>query len=110
VSSEKESRGDYQSSSHSRRNKNFKSNYADRTLENLINIKKAEQELRGIFQQVKYYEFPIVKDSDGNVKLIGKYQPQKLMKGTLISSVPIRAPSRVAYNPIVYDKAFKNVA
>lgn len=40
VSSEKESRGDYQSSSHSRRH-NSKI-YKDRTIENLRNLKKAE--------------------------------------------------------------------
>jgi hypothetical protein len=73
----------------------------------LRNLKKAEQELRGIFQSVKYYEFPVVKDADGNIKLIGKYQPQRVSKG---STQPVRPPSRVKYNPIVYDKAFKKVA
>jgi hypothetical protein len=47
LSSEKESRGDYQSSSHSRKNRHKK--YNDRTIEHLRNLKKAEQELRGIF-------------------------------------------------------------
>lgn len=62
---------------------------------------------------MKYYEFPVVKDSEGNIKLIGKYQPQK-MKGALQvvtgGGGPVRPPSRVKYNPIVYDKAFKKVA
>lgn len=39
--------------------------------------------------------------------MIGKYQPQRIPKG---SSQLVRAPSRVKYNPIVYDKAFKKLA
>ena len=96
LSSEKESRGDYQSSSHSRKHpkKKGKSTFADRTIENLRIIKKAEQELRGIFQSVKYYEFPVVKDADGNIKLIGKYQPQKRFN-IIGGNQPIRPPSRL---------------
>lgn len=72
-SSEKESK-DQQSSSHSRKKKNGpKSIYGDRTIEHLRNVYKAEQELRGIFQSVKYYEFPVMKDQEGNIKIVGKY-------------------------------------
>ena len=38
--------------------------------------------MRGIFQSVKYYEFPVIKDADGNIKIIGKYQPQRVSKGS----------------------------
>lgn len=45
--------------------------YGDRNIENLENLRnlcKAEKELRGIFQAVKQYEFPIIKDAEGNIK------------------------------------------
>lgn len=93
-----ESKGEHQSSSHSRKK------LPDRTLENIRNLKKAEQELRGIFQSVKYYEFPVMKDADGTIKIIGKYQRSK--RGP---NLPVRPPSRLKYNPIVHDKKFKRV-
>ena len=49
----------------------------------------------------------MVKDAEGNIKVIGKYQPSNMIKGT--NHIPVRPPSRVKYNPIVYDKAFKKV-
>ena len=48
--------------------------YGDGTIEYLRSLSKAEKELRGIFS-FKQYEFPIIKDADGNIKHIGKYQP-----------------------------------
>lgn len=73
-SSEKESKG-LQSSSNSRSNRTYRkpmSIYGDSTIENLRNLSKAEKELRGIFYAVKQYEFPIIKDAEGNIK-IGRY-------------------------------------
>ena len=75
-SSEKESKGDYKSSSHSRKIKTCRKHnsiYDDKSIENLRNLYKAEKELRGIFYSVKYYEIPIIKDSEGNIKIVGKY-------------------------------------
>jgi hypothetical protein len=72
-SSEKESK-EQQSSSHSRKtlsSRKHRSIYGN--IENLRNIQKAEKELRGIFYSVKQYEFPIIKDAEGNIKIIGKY-------------------------------------
>lgn len=37
------------------------------------------------------YEFPIIKDSDGNIKIVGKYQPKKIKKSNIC---PFRPPSR----------------
>lgn len=83
-SSEKESKGDLQSqSSHSRQGLSYRKShlsYGERNVENLEtlrNLYKAEKELRGIFQTVKQYEFPIIKDAEGNIKQIGKYQPKQ---------------------------------
>eukprot|EP00347_Sterkiella_histriomuscorum_P004621 403359764 len=104
-SSEKESKGDLQSqSSHSRKGLSYrKSNFSYaggniENLENLRNLYKAEKELRGIFQAVKQYEFPIIKDAEGNIKQIGKYQPKQKM-----TKIPPIRPQ----NPIVFDKIFR---
>ena len=48
----------------------------------------------------------MIKDSEGNIKIIGKYQPQQMIKQ---GTTPFRPPSRLKYNPIVYDKIFKKV-
>jgi hypothetical protein len=45
-----------------------------------------------------------MKDADGTIKIIGKYQRSK--RGP---NMPVRPPSRVKYNPIVHDKKFKKV-
>jgi hypothetical protein len=55
---------------------------------------------------VKVYEFPILKDEQGNIQIIGKYEPKKLKKSNLC---PFRPPSRLSINPIVFDKAFGGI-
>lgn len=55
---------------------------------------------------MKVYEFPILKDEQGNISIIGKYEPKKLKKSNLC---PFRPPSRLSINPIVFDKAFGGI-